>query len=573
MLAAAAPVGESACRKLAAEFLNSKKLRVESAQLKLVKTGIDLKSSSQAPAYYLYKAPSKGFVIVAGDDSVSPILGYSTRNDIDESNLAPNFKSWMQMWETIIESNRKQQTKASSKVAKAWMDVTAPAETTSGPAAMLLETALWDQGWPYNILCPSDAGGICYTGCTATALAIIMRYHKWPDAGVGTLPGYQTGSITIPDIRLGEKYDWDNMLMSYDGSATAEQQNAVATLMYHAGVMIQSSYTSHGTGSHAYYVTTTVTRYMKYENSQVFAYRDYFTTEGWLEQIKKSIQNDCPIHYSGWSTDSGHAFVLDGYDEQNKVHINFGWSESGNGYYVIPELLEYTEGHLAIFNLKKDEGVLAPNIMLEPYGGYNGIKVTRDGKKVSTFEVGVPMDISVGAFWNYGTEKFVGELGIGKWNRNGELVEVLGSDESELAAFQTDLSMELTMLDYDNCVLTTPIRVGDVLKAMVKIKGGEWEPVPFDRTDKSVTGEIEIADNRTIEESTKINIDIANATAEVKVKDGVTIKLLDAAGAEVNNGVNATETGVIIDVKTVGSGTYKLCLTKDYENVEMEVKL
>lgn len=109
---------------------------------------------------------------------------------------------------------------------------------------------------------------------------------------------------------------------------------------------------------------------------------------------------------------------------------------------------------------------------------------------------------------------------------------------------------------------------------MFRAKGEKtWTACPYDRTLYGFTGEVEIADNRTIEESTTITFDVVQGIAEVSVKDGVDIKLLNAAGAEVNAGIGATETGIIIDVKTVGKGTYKLCLTKDYENVEMEVKL
>ena len=574
LLATAAPVNESVCRKIATEFLKSKNFRVEMSQLKLVPADPVVKASNQAPAYYIYEAPSKGFVIVAGDDSVEPIIGYSTENGLLNTGSAPNFDSWMQMWEKIIDSNRKHQTKASSKVAQAWMDVTAPAKTTEDPSNLLIETALWDQGSPYNLLCPKDDGGTCVTGCTATALAIIMRHHKWPDAGVGTLPGYKTGSITIPDIELGQKYDWDNMLMEYDGTANYTQKMAVATLMYHVGVMIQSSYTSSGTGSHSIYIAANVSNYMKYEQTRIYTYRDFYSKEGWMEQIKKSIQNNCPIHYSGWAADnSGHAFVLDGYDEQDKVHINFGWGGANNGYFVIPELGGYTEGQIGIFNLKPDEGEVAGNLSIEPLNGSRGVYVTRDGKEVTLFEVGVPMDIKVGTFWNYSAVDFEGEIGVGKWNRDGELVEVLGSDEATIGRLEPTLNLGVADVDYSDCVLTTPIRVGDRLCAMFKVKGGEWEICPYDRTYSYFKGEIEIADTRTIEESTKINIDIAAGTAEVKVKDGVTVKLLDAAGTEVNSGISATETGVVIDVKSVGEGTYKLCLTKDYENVEMEVKL
>lgn len=575
VLATAAPVEEATCRKVAAEFLKSKKAGVEMAQLKLVNTEPAVKSSTSAPAYYVYTMPSKGFVIVSGDDSVEPILGYSTENRFAQEGHAPNFESWMGMWEKIIAANRKHFTKASSKVSEAWSNFTAPSRTTSGPAELLIETALWDQGSPYNLLCPKDEGGYCVTGCTATALAIIMRHQKWPDCGVGTLPGYITNGIAIPDIKLGEKYDWDNMPLIYDSSASEAQKMAVATIMYHLGVMMQSNYSSSGTGSHSFYIANTITKYMKYDESEFFAYADFYKDGEWVELIKSSIQDNCPVHYSGFAEDNaGHAFVADGYDNQNKIHINFGWSGQDNGYFAFPEFSDFTIGHIALcFLKKKQEGTPKANIMFDTANGSRGLVVTSNGKPVTNFEVGKPFDVKAGSFFNYSPAQFEGELGVGKFNRNGEMVEIIGSDEASIGGL-TETGYYITDLEYTYCTLTTPIRVGDVLRPMFRAKGEKtWTACPYDRTLYGFTGEVEIADNRTIEESTTITFDVVQGIAEVSVKDGVDIKLLNAAGAEVNDGIGATDTGIIIDVKAVGKGTYKLCLTKDYENVEMEVKL
>ncbi|MCQ2173843.1 MAG: C10 family peptidase [Bacteroidales bacterium] len=577
LLAVAAPVSETACRKIAAEFLNSKKCRADVAQLKLVKTDFAVKSSAQAPAYYVYKTPAKGFVIVSGDDSVEPILAYSTEGNLSEGNPAPNFLSWMQMWERIIDSNRRLRTKADSKVSQAWMDVTAPAKMTSGPAEMLLETALWNQGSPYNLKCPSDGGGRCYTGCTATALAIIMRYHKWPDAGVGTLPGYITGEIEIPDVVLGERYDWDNMPLTYDGTATEDQKNAVATLMYHLGVMMKSSYSSSGTGSHAIYIANSITKHMKYEDTQVFTYADLYSQEEWVENIKRSIQNNCPVHYSGWAEDGGgHAFVADGYDAQDKIHINFGWGGADNGYFAVPKFGEYTEGHIAIFNLKKDEGASSANIVLTTYKGSKGIEATVDGNKVTVFETGLPMQIKVAYYENLSAAAFDGELGVGHWNREGSLVEVLGSKQldEEFSGLTPDGGSYLVGLDFSGCVLEEPIRVGDVIMAMFKEDGGEWKSCPYERNVPGFVGALEIADPRTIRECTKVSMDPSAGTVVITTKDQVEIKLLDSAGAQVADGFSITDTGAVIDAARIRKGKYTLSLFKENEElVEIEVEL
>ena len=110
-----------------------------------------------------------------------------------------------------------------------------------------------------------------YTGCTITALAIVMRYHQWPEKGVGTLPGYQTDTyrVTVPDLPLGHTYDWKNMLLEYPyfGYSQAEA-TAVATLMRDCGVMLQADFGpvgSSGTAASTFYIPSGLTTYMGYD--------------------------------------------------------------------------------------------------------------------------------------------------------------------------------------------------------------------------------------------------------------------------------------------------------------------
>lgn len=56
---------------------------------------------------------------------------------------------------------------------------------------VLLKTALWNQNAPYNNLCPKISGSSTPTGCVATALAIVMKYNRWPD------PGKRLGYVLI----------------------------------------------------------------------------------------------------------------------------------------------------------------------------------------------------------------------------------------------------------------------------------------------------------------------------------------------------------------------------------------
>ena len=141
----------------------------------------------EAPAYYVFGCTdSEGFVIVAGDDAVMPVLGYSFDSSFPQTDLPVNLKLWLQGISEEIAEKRRAPTYGSTQsnsLAQRWTTVRA------GQAVVELETAKWDQANPYNWLCPHIAGKETYTGCTATATAIVMRYHQWPKAGSGTLPG------------------------------------------------------------------------------------------------------------------------------------------------------------------------------------------------------------------------------------------------------------------------------------------------------------------------------------------------------------------------------------------------
>ena len=43
----------------------------------------------------------------------------------------------------------------------------------------------WDQGNPYNAMCPMVKGKRSYTGCTITATAQVLYYYKWPASTTG----------------------------------------------------------------------------------------------------------------------------------------------------------------------------------------------------------------------------------------------------------------------------------------------------------------------------------------------------------------------------------------------------
>jgi hypothetical protein len=240
-----------------------------------------------------------------------------------------------------------------------------------------LETAWWSQGDPYNRYCPVIDGKRCVTGCVATAIGIIMNYHRWPEHGSGELPSYSYSyngvENTVEGHSLGHSYDWEAM-----NRKEGRDDDQIARLLYDVGVMVKMSYTPSASGAGTSYVKR-LSEYFGYDKDIRGYERSFCLDEQWEQLIRDEIDARRPVLYSGFRPEGGHAMVIDGYNGRY-FGINFGW---GGGYgardgYSNPNqdghwfLLAAIEGHeqdLAYYNgwqdiycnIKPDEGSLAPD--------------------------------------------------------------------------------------------------------------------------------------------------------------------------------------------------------------------
>lgn len=141
-----------------------------SPQLQLVWDGEDAntRSAGNLPAFYVFNSTDqKGFVIIAGDDVVMPVLGYSFTNSFVVDGMPSNLKSWMNGLKEQINEARETGLNTSDVVYEAWSGVS---DMTTGDVVKQYQTAEWDQESPYNTLCPKIEGTQTVTGCVATAI-------------------------------------------------------------------------------------------------------------------------------------------------------------------------------------------------------------------------------------------------------------------------------------------------------------------------------------------------------------------------------------------------------------------
>lgn len=206
----------------------------------------------------------------------------------------------------------------------------------------LLKTA-WGQDAPYNNLCPTkenDQGEQqhCRVGCVACAMGQVMNYYQYPEVGTGSWTNMFNASASA---NFGETYyDWANMRNTYVGTYTDDEAAAVATLLYHCGVAVNMIYGLQSSSTFTAFANNMVsalTRFFGYEQDGLQSVsRSKYTKDEWLQLIRETLSAGQPIIYSGTSaTMGGHTWVVDGYDETGKVHINWGWLGQANGYYDI----------------------------------------------------------------------------------------------------------------------------------------------------------------------------------------------------------------------------------------------
>lgn len=293
--------------------------------------------TSATPAYHLFTGDDgKGFVIVSGDDVSLPILGYSTDATVSaDGTLPPAMQELLDDLENQIRQAQDDGAEASAEVARQWQ---APAD--AGISVVQLSTALWGQSAPYNQQCPKDNGKPCLTGCVATAYAILMKYYGYPSQGYGVSDAYttNTSNLQVPSRDLNHAYSWSNMPMEYvSGQYTTAQANSVAQLMADIGAVFKMDYTTNNSTTSVY--QPDLFAHFRF-NPGKFERRDDYSLSEWLTMLQTELDMEHPVVYRGApnASEGGHAFLLDGYTNQNYFSVNWGWYGNYNGYFTISAL-------------------------------------------------------------------------------------------------------------------------------------------------------------------------------------------------------------------------------------------
>ena len=371
-------------------------------------------TASPSDAYYVFNNDAGGFVIIAGDDAVTPVLGYTSTGSFDAENLPDGLKDLLKSYERQI----------------AALGDNYQANQTATRAAFtgekLLNTAKWNQGAPFNKYTPNGY----VTGCVATAGAIVMKHHGYPAKGTGSHSYTWNGKTLTANFE--HDYDWASMPAQYNGNDAAF--DGVARLMSDLGVAVEMQYAKGGSGATMEDLVTALQKYFGYSK-----YARQLTMEDlgagvWNGRLRAEIDANRPILYSAVDSNvGGHSFVIDGYKDES-FSVNWGWGGYCDGFYRIGALNpeaggkplgdQYNLSQSAVFSLQPSDGKeVISNLGFIKVDGY----LETMNMNVTDVKAGKNMNLYLLPLQSQGENPFTGEVAIALKNAKGETRKVFGA--------------------------------------------------------------------------------------------------------------------------------------------------
>lgn len=372
-------------------------------------------TASRSDAYYVFNNDAGGFVIIAGDDAVTPVLGYTSTGSFDAENLPDGLKDLLKSYERQIAAL------GDNYVANQ------TATRTAFTGEKLLKTAEWNQYAPFNKYTPNNY----VTGCVATAGAIVMKHHGYPAKGTGSHSYTWNGQDLTANFE--HDYDWANMPTKYT-VGNDEAFDGVARLMSDLGVAVEMKYAKGGSGASMEDLLTALKKYFGYSKyARLLAIAD-LGAEVWNGRLRAEIDANRPILYSASdSNKGGHSFVIDGYKDES-FSVNWGWGGYCDGFYRIGALNPETGGkplgdqynlsQSAVFSLQPSDGEeVISNLGFIKVDGF----LETMNMNVTDVKAGEKVNLYLLPLQCQGENPFMGEVAIALKNAKGETRKVFGA--------------------------------------------------------------------------------------------------------------------------------------------------
>ena len=456
-------------KQLAADFFSASSLdRLASAD------ALDLAytcGTASHPLYYVFNAhEGQGYIIISADDCTTPVLGYSLEGRYDAGSMPPAMNWMMHGLESEIKAAPGLQNPVSMTERRRMARRAAQSNER-----ILLETPQWRQEAPFNKHIPGNA----LTGCVGTAMAMIMKYHEFPERG--------TGSFNA--VNFDVAYDWANMRMdSYRSGYSEAEAEAVSTLIYHAAASIGTQFGYSGSSAYEVKVPAALVNYFGYDPGVSYKKRSETPTQAEFDSlVENEIRASRPVLYCVQDVTAGHAFVVDGYDPlSGMIHVNWGWGgadgNNNGGWYAstalnptVSQSHSFNNLTTIIYNIKPGDG---------SNSAWSPLHITADGRQPGMssdlegdLTVGKEFTVRVGNIKNLSYDRFSGKFAVALFDATGAFkctfskIDGMTLDGMALYPFST--------VAY-SCSLPagTSVDAGDVIRMATSADNGQtWLPV------------------------------------------------------------------------------------------------
>jgi len=429
------------------------------------------KSASKADVllYYAFnETHGNGFVLIAGDDRLPKVIGYSDKGSFNFENIPPQLSAIFESTEAALV-----QFDVSTCRHASWN-----ASPTGNTSEKVLNTAEWNQDAPYNRECPQIDGKPTLAGCGAVALAIIMKYHNWPEKGVGRHRYKRNGEIIGYDFSKAQ-FDYSKMPDAVTAETSEEEKNAVADLIYAAGISVGTSYGVDASGYPAGMSYKALSYFFDYDPSCSYIEGDSHSVSELKDITISQIDKDLPVIYDGAPFGNGHTWVVDGYSEdKTMLHCNFGWGGEMNGFYAVDALLGYFRCDGIAIDIR-------PNRDHKPNVGIfmeNDTKFFKPGIRVSTSDIvrGKKFELSAESICGIGLSDEIHSC-IALVDETGDIKEVL-YEKKDYYSENLDMPVPSFTLRFNVAELSVnacDVAFSDRIQLFAKRRDtDDWIPIP-----------------------------------------------------------------------------------------------
>ena len=363
--------------------------------------------NSSVPSYFIVNFESEGFVIVAGDDRVQPILAFSDEGAFITENIPDHIRFFLDGYAEEIQYLIDNQEVTDDITRLKWevllSDATPAPKDGEGEVVVspLLGDNQWNQTKYYNNVCPADAtgnpayGGHAAVGCGALVMGQVMRYWRFPTTGTGS-HSYSSNYGTLSANFGATTYHYENMPDKLTSANHPDScVEAVATLLYHCGVAVNMNYGPAASVANSNRIVSALSQYFRFPTTIQYIERGNLSSAVWLNYLKNELDEGAPFMYGGSGNYGGHVWICDGYQDDNYFHFNWGWGGQQNGFYALNNCSTYgfNSNHAIIIGIRGPELPAAigeykeNNVKVFPNPTQNKVYVYTESQQVTEVQV------------------------------------------------------------------------------------------------------------------------------------------------------------------------------------------